>query len=88
MFYCVPNKFRKNIEHEDESGREGEELNVENKYNEVESPDQRNILRKANSANSLLGLSLLLHGNKEEYNKWPVWNVANNNYYGFKVYQN
>ena len=44
-------------------------------------------LKRSTTANSLLGLTVALHGSKREYNNWPVWNLAKNNYYGFKVLQ-
>ena len=44
-----------------------------------------NRLRRSRTANSLLGLTVLLNGNKREYTKWPIDNHASNNYFGFKV---
>ena len=49
--------------------------------------DHDDGLEKSTTANSLLGLSVVLHGSKREYNNWPVDNLAKNNYYGSKVLQ-
>ena len=48
-------------------------------------PNVDSRLRTSQTANSLLGLSILLNGNKREYHNQPVWNHASNNYFGFKV---
>ena len=44
-----------------------------------------NRLQRSRTANSLLGLTVLLNGNEREYAKWPIDNHASNNYFGFKV---
>ena len=49
------------------------------------SPNINKRLLTSKTANSLLGLSILLNGNRREYVKWPVDNHASNNYFGFKV---
>ena len=42
-------------------------------------------LRKTNGDISMLGLTVLLHGNRKEYKKGYVHNLANDHFYGFRV---
>ena len=63
--------------------------NGKNDYNDshgqsrAKSSKHEPKLRTSQSANSLLGLSILLNGNRIEYSREYV--TTENNYYGFKV---
>ena len=78
-------KYRDNVGNESNLERDEDEFKDDFKTDQsIESHVDRN-LRHSNTANSLLGLSVVLNGNRKQYSNWPVWNLALNNYYGFKV---
>ena len=63
-----------------------EELSGEGMQNRIKTSQHREFnVKKSDTANSLFGLSVVLNGNRREYNKWPVEYLQKNNYYGFKV---
>ena len=78
-------KCRDNVRNASNLERDEDELKEDFKNEQPIGSHVDKNLRHSNTANSLLGLSDVLNGNRKQYNNWPVWNLALNNYYGFKV---
>ena len=58
-------------------------LSNEDEKETIKEQDGDRHLRRTRTANSLFGLTLLLNGDKKNYN---IPNTATNQYYGFKVH--
>ena len=71
------NSIGGNLEEESDT----QNLKMETKTQTLMNPFVNNHLRKSKTANALLGLAVLLNGNKREY----VTGIAANSYFGFKV---
>ena len=76
---------RNNVGNISDSREQGDNIKFESLFKIPNEAHDYGHLRKSNTANSLLGLSVVLNGNRKEYDRSPVSNLALNNYFGFKA---